>query len=100
MAAIGLALVNSFPSGRKGIASLLLRMFTGTAYLFHGSGKTGELEAFSKEFGVPAVLAGPFKRVRRRAETLTLSLVMIARTLSFRFLTQRRWLEISDSEPV
>ncbi len=42
---------------RIGLASLALRLFVGTAFLFHGGGKTTELEAFSREFGVPIALA-------------------------------------------
>ncbi len=32
-------------------------LFVGTAFLFHGSGKIGELESFAQEFGVPVALA-------------------------------------------
>lgn len=49
--------VPSFQSGRVGLAILLLRLFVGTAFLFHGSGKTGHLESFAQEFGVPVMLA-------------------------------------------
>ena len=51
------ALLPSFPAGRAGVALLLLRIFVGTAFLFHGSGKIGELESFAQEFGVPVALA-------------------------------------------
>ena len=51
------AFLPSFPGGRVGIALLLLRLFVGAAFLFHGSGKTGELESFAQEFGVPVPLA-------------------------------------------
>lgn len=57
VAALKAAVFPTFPRGRAGIAPLLLRLFVGTAFLFHGSGKTGELEAFSQEFGVPIAFA-------------------------------------------
>jgi putative oxidoreductase len=47
----------SFAGGRAGIALLVLSLFVGVAFLFHGSGKTVELEAFAHEFGVPVALA-------------------------------------------
>lgn len=47
----------TFPAGRAGFAVLALRLFVGTAFLFHGGGKTSELESFSQEFGVPIFLA-------------------------------------------
>lgn len=46
-----------FAASRFGVAVLLLRLFVGAAFLFHGSGKTAELEAFAREFGVPVALA-------------------------------------------
>ena len=43
----------TYPTGRAGFALLLLRVLVGTAFLFHGSGKAGELEAFAREFNIP-----------------------------------------------
>ncbi|MBY0504486.1 MAG: DoxX family protein [Bryobacteraceae bacterium] len=45
------------PGGSAGMAMLLLRCFVGVAFLFHGGGKTGELENFAREFDVPFALA-------------------------------------------
>jgi putative oxidoreductase len=52
-----LALYHIFPDGRSGFALLLLRVFVGVAFVFHGSGKSRDVAAFAAEFGVPKPLA-------------------------------------------
>ncbi|MCI0422825.1 MAG: DoxX family protein [Acidobacteria bacterium] len=47
----------SFPSGRRGIALLLLRVFVGIAFLFHGYGKVVDIAGFAAEFGMPYLIA-------------------------------------------
>jgi putative oxidoreductase len=47
----------SFPKGRVGAALLLLRAFTGVAFLFHGYGKITDIAAFAEEFNIPVPLA-------------------------------------------
>jgi putative oxidoreductase len=47
----------SFLSGRRGIALLLLRLFVGVAFLFHGYGKIVEIAGFAAEFGMPHLIA-------------------------------------------
>lgn len=47
----------SFPSGRRGIALLLLRVFAGIAFVFHGYGKVVDVAGFAAEFGIPDLLA-------------------------------------------
>lgn len=47
----------TYAHGRAGLALLLLRVLVGTAFLFHGSGKAGELEAFAREFNIPVSAA-------------------------------------------
>lgn len=42
---------------RTSVALLLLRVFVGVAFWFHGSGKTADLSAFATEFQIPLVLA-------------------------------------------
>ena len=37
----------SFPSGQRGIALLLLRVFVGIAFLFHGYGKVVDVAGFA-----------------------------------------------------
>lgn len=56
-AALNSVIFAGFPAGRFGIATLLLRLIVGAAFLFHGMGKTEELDAFAREFGVPVALA-------------------------------------------
>ena len=48
----------SFPGGRVGTALLILRVFIGTAFLFHGYGKIVDVHAFAAEFNMPIVVAG------------------------------------------
>ena len=47
----------SFLSGRPGIALLLLRLFVGIAFLFHGYGKIVDIAGFAAEFGMPYLIA-------------------------------------------
>ena len=47
----------SFPSGRGGIALLLLRVFIGIAFLFHGYRKVVDIAGFATEFGMPHCIA-------------------------------------------
>ncbi len=47
----------TFPEGRAGWALLLLRVFVGTAFFFHGGGKVNEIAQFAAEFSVPEPLA-------------------------------------------
>jgi len=47
----------SFPSGQRGIALLLLRVFVGIAFLFHGYGKVVDVAGFAAEFGMPYLIA-------------------------------------------
>jgi putative oxidoreductase len=47
----------SFLSGRRGIALLLLRLFVGVAFLFHGYGKIVDIAGFAAEFGMPHLIA-------------------------------------------
>ena len=42
---------------RASVALLLLRVFVGAAFWFHGSGKASHLAAFAEEFHTPLVLA-------------------------------------------
>ena len=42
---------------RPSVALLLLRMFVGVAFLFHGSGKAVDLTGFAAEFDIPLALA-------------------------------------------
>lgn len=39
-----------FPNGRHGVALLLMRFFTGVAFVMHGSGKLGDVVDFSAEY--------------------------------------------------
>jgi putative oxidoreductase len=43
---------------RASVALLLLRMFVGIAFIFHGSGKAADLTAFAAEFHIPLTFAG------------------------------------------
>jgi uncharacterized membrane protein YphA (DoxX/SURF4 family) len=55
----------SFPSGRRGIALLLLRLFVGMAFLFHGYGKVVDIAGFASEvlvLGLPVLLLIPVPR--------------------------------------
>ena len=47
----------SFPCGRRGIALLLLRVFVGIAFLFHGYGKVVDIAGFAAEFAMPYIIA-------------------------------------------
>lgn len=47
----------SFPGGRAGAALLLLRVFVGIAFLFHGYGKMVDVPAFAAEFGLASPVA-------------------------------------------
>lgn len=47
----------SCPGGRTGTALFMLRAFVGIAFLFHGSGKIGDIPAFAAEFNMPIVVA-------------------------------------------
>jgi putative oxidoreductase len=47
----------TFPGGRAGAGLLLLRVFVGTAFLFHGYGKVIDIPAFAAEFNLPAPIA-------------------------------------------
>ena len=47
----------TFPGGRSGAGLLLLRVFVGTAFLFHGYGKVVNIAAFAAEFNLPAPVA-------------------------------------------
>ena len=40
----------TFPGGRAGAALLLLRVFVGVAFIFHGYGKVVDIPAFAAEF--------------------------------------------------
>ena len=44
---------SSFPAGGAGAALLILRVFVGVAFLFHGYGKIVDVPAFASEFGMP-----------------------------------------------
>lgn len=46
-----------FPGGRAGTGLLLLRVFVGTAFLFHGYGKIVDVSAFAAEFTIPLPIA-------------------------------------------
>jgi putative oxidoreductase len=46
-----------FLAGRAGLALLLLRLFVGAAFLFHGGGKASDVAAFAAEFQIPVPLA-------------------------------------------
>ena len=46
-----------FPGGRIGAALLMLRVFVGIAFLFHGRGKIVDLPAFMAEFRLPMSVA-------------------------------------------
>lgn len=49
---------SSFPAGGAGAAALLiLRVFVGVAFLFHGYGKIVDVPAFASEFGMPSAVA-------------------------------------------
>ena len=43
--------------GRRDTALLLLRVFVGTAFWFHGTGKIVDLEGFASAFQIPVPLA-------------------------------------------
>lgn len=42
-----------FYAGRTGVGLLILRLFVGTAFVFHGSGKLNDIAGFSAEYHVP-----------------------------------------------
>ena len=42
---------------RTSVALLLLRVFVGVAFLFHGAGKTENLNSFAAEFQIPLAFA-------------------------------------------
>lgn len=44
-------------TGRTGLALLLLRLFVGIAFSFHGYGKVADVAAFAEEFQLPTLLA-------------------------------------------
>jgi putative oxidoreductase len=48
---------SSFPAGGAGAALLILRVFVGVAFLFHGYGKIVDIPAFAAEFGMPSAVA-------------------------------------------
>ena len=50
-------LVPPIVADRTSVALLLLRVFVGVAFCFHGSGKTAALSAFAAEFQIPLALA-------------------------------------------
>jgi putative oxidoreductase len=47
----------SFSRGRTGTALLILRVFVGIAFLFHGFEKIMDIPAFAAEFGMPNFVA-------------------------------------------
>ena len=47
----------SFNGGRSGAALLMLRMFVGIAFLFHGHGKIVDIPGFAAEFNMPVAVA-------------------------------------------
>lgn len=48
---------HSFPSGRAGIALLLVRLYVGIAFIQHGSGKLNDIAGFAAEFHLPWIVA-------------------------------------------
>ena len=48
---------HSFPSGRAGIALLLIRLFVGIAFIQHGSDKLGDIAGFAAEHHLPWIVA-------------------------------------------
>lgn len=50
-------LFTSFPGHRASVALLLLRVFVGIAFLFHGYGKMVDVPAFAAEFGLALPVA-------------------------------------------
>jgi len=48
---------HSFPSGRAGIALLLIRLYVGIAFIQHGSGKLNDIAGFAAEFHLPWIVA-------------------------------------------
>jgi len=48
---------HSFPSGREGIARLLIRLYLGIAFIQHGGGKLDDIAGFAAEFHLPWIVA-------------------------------------------
>lgn len=48
---------HSFPSGRAGVALLLIRLYLGIAFIQHGSGKLDDIAGFAAEFHLPWIVA-------------------------------------------
>ena len=58
--ALKAALLPFFPAGRAGTALLPLRLSVVAAFLFHGSGKAGELSTHSLKYGNVFFLSSPW----------------------------------------
>ena len=48
---------HSFPSGRAGIALVLIRLYVGIAFIQHGSRKLDDIAGFAAEYHLPWVVA-------------------------------------------
>lgn len=48
---------HSFPSGRAGVALLLIRLYMGIAFIQHGSGKLDDIAGFAAEYHLPWIVA-------------------------------------------
>ena len=48
---------HSFPAGRAGIALLLIRLYSGIAFIQHGGGKLDDIAGFAAEYHLPWIVA-------------------------------------------
>ncbi|MGH9840813.1 MAG: DoxX family protein [Blastocatellia bacterium] len=48
---------HSFPSGRAGIALVLIRFYVGIAFIQHGGGKLDDVAGFAAEYHLPWIVA-------------------------------------------
>jgi putative oxidoreductase len=48
---------HSFPTGRTGVALLLIRLYVGVAFIQHGGGKLDDIAGFAAEFHLPWAVA-------------------------------------------
>jgi putative oxidoreductase len=48
---------HSFPSGRAGVALLLIRLYVGIVFIQHGGGKLIDIAGFAAEYHLPWVVA-------------------------------------------